>query len=54
MNVHAGQIIIIDCPKKMRMVTLKKGCKSNGTGKGVRINILTHSVPGFDYAAKER
>jgi hypothetical protein len=53
---RTGQIIIINCLKKMRIYsyTLKKGCKSNGTEKSVRINILTHSVPGFDYAAKER
>jgi hypothetical protein len=38
----------------MRIITLKKGCKSNGTGKSVRINILTHFVPVFDYAVKER
>jgi hypothetical protein len=31
-----------------------KDCKSNGTGERLRINILTRSVPGFDYAVKER
>jgi hypothetical protein len=45
---RTGQIIIIDidCLKKTRIVTHKKGCKSNGTGKSIRINILAHSVPG--------
>jgi hypothetical protein len=49
-----GQIIIIDCLKEMRIVMLKKGCKSNGTGESVRNKILTHSVSGFDYAVEER
>jgi hypothetical protein len=34
--------------KIMRIVPLKNGCKSNGTGESVRINILTHIVPVFD------